>query len=43
MTDGDEDNLCKNQTITDVPKYSQKPNDCKNSTCIKCIPYVMKL
>jgi transcriptional antiterminator len=37
------DNLYKNQTMTDVPKYSPKPNEYKNSTCSKCILCVMKL
>ncbi|XP_022160557.1 uncharacterized protein LOC111026735 [Myzus persicae] len=42
VTDED-DNLYKNQTMTDIPKYSPKPNEYKNSTCSKCMPCVMKL
>lgn len=42
VTDED-DNLYKNQTMTDAPKYSPKPNEYKNSTCSKCMPCVMKL
>jgi len=37
VTDGDEDNVCTNQTTTDVSKYLPKPNVYKNSTCSKCI------
>ncbi|KAL4090876.1 hypothetical protein QTP88_025638 [Uroleucon formosanum] len=39
----EDDNLYKNQTMTDIPKYSPKPNKYKNSTCSKCMPSVMKL
>ncbi|KAL4083479.1 hypothetical protein QTP88_028795 [Uroleucon formosanum] len=42
VTDED-DNLYKNQTMTDIPKYSPKPKKYKNSTCSKCMPCVMKL